>query len=169
MAIEIRRGTAEDTEGFIRLLEEVRQNMDHKEWFYLDPPEVVREMMEDGTMELWVAMDGEKMAAAFDLLHPGLEEYNYGYDLGFDGQQLMQVINMDSAAVHPDYRGQGLQRRLLQTAEEALLGKGERYLLCTIHPENCFSLNNALKQGYEIQKTLPKYGTVRHILCKKIF
>lgn len=169
MAVEIRKGFLADIEGFITLLTEVREAMEHKEWFYLDPPDVTRMMMADGTMELWVAMDGERMVAALDVLHPGLDDYNYGYHLDFDREKLMRVVNMDSAAVHPDYRGQGLQRRLLEAAESELRGKGERYLLCTIHPENQFSLNNALKQGYTIQKTGPIYGSVRHFLCKKIF
>lgn len=169
MSVVIRKGTTEDLDGFITLLTDVYHSMDRKDWFYLDPPEVLREMMADGTMELWVAVDGGCLAGALSILHPGLKEYNYGYDLGFTEDQLLKVINMDSAAVHPDYRGQGLQRLLLHTAEQELQGSGERYLLCTIHPENQFSLNNALKQGYVIQKTLPKYGAVRHILRKNIF
>ena len=71
MPIEIRKGTAADTEAFIRLLEEVREGMEHKEWFYLDPPEMVREMMAEGIMELWVATDGNRLAGAFDIIHPG--------------------------------------------------------------------------------------------------
>lgn len=167
--IFIRRGTPADTEAFIRLLAEVRQGMTNKEWFYLDPPEDVREMMESGVMTLWVAMDGEKLAGAFDSLTPGLEAYNYGYQLGFSQEDLQKVINMDTAAVHPDYRGQHLQRRLLQAAEAELSGSGEKHLLCTIHPDNIYSLQNALAQGYTIQKTLPMYGSVRHILRKDIF
>lgn len=76
MDIEIRRGTKSDTENFIRLLREVKETMEHKEWFYLDPPEVVREMMENGTMQLWVAVDGDSLAAAFDILLPGLGSHN---------------------------------------------------------------------------------------------
>lgn len=169
MALEIRKGTMADIGGFIALLQEVQSAMEHKEWFCLDPPERIREMMAEGKMELWVAMDGCRMAGALDVLYPGLEEYNYGYDLGFDRDELLRVVNMDSAAVHPDYRGQGLQRRLLDKAEQELRERGAQYLLCTIHPENRFSLNNALKQGYEIQKTGPKYGSTRHFLCKTIF
>lgn len=167
--IIIRRGTREDTESFIRLLSEVRQGMTHKEWFYLDAPEEVREMMENGTMQLWVAMDGDRLAGAFDALVPGLEAYNYGYQLGFSAEELLRVVNMDTAAVHPDYRGQHLQRQLLQAAEEALSGTGKKHLLCTIHPENIYSLQNALAQGYTIQKILPMYGSIRHILRKDIF
>ena len=168
MSIVIHKGNQSDTEKFICLLQNVRESMEHKEWFYLDPPEDVRAMMANGTMELWVAEDGERMVAAFDILRPGPQEFNYGYDLGFSEEELGQVINMDSAAVHPNYRGQGLQRRLLQTAEAAIQGEGKRILLCTVHPENRFSLQNVLNQGYTIQKKLEKYGSVRYILRKDI-
>ena len=63
MKIEIRKGSCGDTENFIRLLQEVRESMEHKEWFYLDPPEEVRKMMENGTMQLWVAMDNCHLAS----------------------------------------------------------------------------------------------------------
>lgn len=169
MGVEIRKGTMEDVEGFLALLQEVREHMDHKEWLYLDPPEIVRQQMSDGTMQLWIAVDGERIVAAFDLLIPGLAEYNYGYDLGFSEEQLQRVINMDTAVVHPAYRGMGLQRQLLQTAEATLNGAGERCLLCTVHPDNRFSLNNAVKQGYVIQKELAKYDSVRYLLRKDIF
>ena len=82
MRLKFRKGTIEDTEHLIRFLEEVRAGMSRKDWFYLDPPEVVRAMMTKGIMELWVAEDGNRMAAIFDVLYPGLESYNYGYDLG---------------------------------------------------------------------------------------
>ena len=143
--------------------------MPQKEWFYLDPPDIVRGMMNDGTMALWVAMDGERMAAAFDILYPGLASFNYGYDLGLTERELLQVVHMDTSAVHPDYRGMGLQQKMVQTAEEALTGQGRRILLCTVHPENCYSLNNMRKQGYAIQKRVSKYGSERFVLRKDIF
>lgn len=168
MELTIRKGTVADTEQFIRLLDTVREAMEHKEWFYLDPHGFVREMMKTGKMELWVAMDGERMAAAFDILRPGLDEYNYGYDLNLTKEQLLRVINMDSAAVLPEYRGLGLQRKLIAMGEEQLRREGKRILLCTVHPDNRFSLDNVLKQGYQIQKKLDKYGSVRYLLRKDL-
>lgn len=168
MEIVIRKGGREHTEALIALLREVWEAMPNREWFYLDSPEDVRQMMADGTMELWVAMDGGRLAGAFDILHPGLDAYNYGNDLGFSEEELLRVINMDTAAVHPDYRGQGLQKKLMETAEAELRERGKHILLCTVHPENRFSLNNVLKQGYSIQMELPKYGSVRYILRKDI-
>lgn len=169
MDIQIRKGTVEDTEKLIQFLLDIKTGMQNPEWFYLDPPDAVREYMHSGTMQLWLAMDGEQIAAIFDYLIPGLESNNYGYDLNLPVEDLLCVINLDNAAVHPDYRGMGLQRKMIQIAEEHLRITGPHILLCTVHPENSFSLQNVLNQGYTIQKQLAKYGSVRYILRKDIF
>ena len=102
MTLEIRKAIPEDTEPFLALLRQVREAMPRKEWFYLDAPEDVREMLRNGVMKLWLAMDGSRIAGAFDYLLPGLEPYNYGYELNLPEENLRQVVNMDTVAVHPD-------------------------------------------------------------------
>lgn len=164
----IRRAGPEDTEEFIGLLQQAWHHMENKEWLYLDSPEEVREMMADGTMKLWVAMDGERMAAAFNILIPGLNSFHYGYDLDFTREQLLQSVNMDTIVVHPNYRGRGLQRILMTEAENWAREQGYGVLLCTVHPDNRFSLDNMLRLGYRVQKKLPKYGSVRYVLRKDI-
>ncbi len=168
MELTIRKGGRGDLPAYLSLLQDVRASMDHPEWFYLDPPEEVRAMLEAGAMELWVALDGERLAAGFDLIRPGLESYNYGYDLDFTEEELLRVVNMDTAAVHPDYRGHGLQSALIRQAEAKLRQEGNWILLCTVHPDNQFSLRNVLGQGYTIEKKLEKYGSVRYILRKDL-
>lgn len=168
MELTIRKGTTEDTENLICFLQEVRRGMVNQEWLYLDDPEEVRRALADGTMQLWVAVYGNQFAGIFDILIPGLAEYNYGYDLDFKREDLLRVIHMDTAAVHPDYRGQGLQKRLMQEAEQYATEIGGRILLTTVHPDNHYSLNNILQQGYTIEKRIPKYGSVRCILRKDL-
>jgi len=169
MELKIRRGTLDDAGRFIRFLNEVKAEMPQKEWFYLDPPEWIRKMLAEGTMTLWLAEDGDRIVAAFDILQPGLDSCNYGYDLELDREELMQVVHMDTAAVHRDYRGLGLQRKLVETAEKQLSGKGSRILLTTVHPDNFYSLNNMRRQGYRIQKRVEKYQSERYVLRKDIF
>lgn len=169
MGLTFRKGTVADAENLVCFLERVRAEMTHPEWFYLDPPDLVREMLEDGTMTLWLAEEKHRIAAVFDILQPALKDYNYGYDLNLREDELLQVVHMDTAAVHPDYRGSGLQGQMVRMAEQELSGKGRRILLTTVHPENKYSLNNMLKQGYVIQKQVEKYGSRRYVLRKDIF
>ena len=75
---------------------------------------------------------------------------------------------MDTVVVHPDYRGLGLQKRLMQTAETELSKAGQHILMCMVHPENRYSLNNVLSQGYTICTTVDMYGSIRHVLRKDI-
>ena len=169
MNLTFRKGTTDDAGAFVHFLDEVKAEMTQTDWLYLDPPEVVFSMMENGTMEIWLAMDQDRVAAAFSVLYPGLEDCNYGYDLELPESDLLRVVHMDTSAVHRDYRGQGLQRKMVQTAEQELALKGEKILLCTVHPDNLFSLENMIQQGYKIQKRMHKYGSERFILRKNIF
>ena len=168
MDIKIRKGEMRDTEAYLRFLHEVKAAMNHSDWFFLDPDDEVYAMMREGAMELWLAEDGRKIVGAFCIVVPGLKTFNLGYDLDFGEEQLMRVVHMDTAAVRPDYRGLKLQNRLMAEAERELLRRGGRILLCTVHPENQYSIQNVLKQGYTIVKKLGKYGSVRYILRKDL-
>jgi len=166
MNITIRKGSIADTDRMLQLLHKVKDGMDHDAWFFLDPDEEIRGMMESGVMQLWLAEDGDRVAAIFDYIIPGLNGYNYGYDLGFSEEQLLRVVQMDTAAVDPDYRGMKLQKTLMQRAEQEIREVSGRILLSTIHPDNCYSLNNLLAQDYFIANKVGKYGSVRYVLRK---
>lgn len=169
MELIIRRGSLMDVDAFLNLLHVVKDSMENPEWFYLDPDEDVWCMMKKGAMKLWVAMDGKTLAGAFAVVYPGTDEHNYGYALRFSEQQLKKVIHMDTAVVHPAYRGLGLQRKLTAEAESALTGQGERILMSTVHPDNRFSLQNMQSMGYEVLARVEKYGSVRYVTRKYIY
>ena len=89
---------------------------------------------------------------------PGDSEENLGRDIGLPESELMLVAHMDSVAILPEYRGAGLQKRLMQHAEQELAEQGYRYFMCTVHPENRYSRQNIIKQGFKPVKTALKYG-----------
>lgn len=165
MDIQIRKGTLSDVDGYIRLLHDVKNAMESVEWFYVDPDEKTWELARNGSLKFWLAEENDRIAGAFSIIDPGMDAFNLGRDLDLEDALLEKVIHMDTAAVHPDYRGLGLQRRLMQTAERELAG---HILLCTVHPDNRYSLQNVLKQGYTIEKRMEKYGSVRYILRKDL-
>ena len=165
MELRIRKIGMDELDKYLEFSHKVKDMMAQEDWFFLDPDEEVREMMARDAVAIWLAEDGDRIAAVFCIVYPGLEAFNIGYDLGFTEENLSRVVHMDTAAVHPDYRGRGLQNRMMAHAEGELQGK---ILLCTIHPDNCYSLNNVLKLGYNIEKKTRRYGSVRYILRKDL-
>ena len=163
MDITIRKGTPADLEAFLSFTHTVRDAMDNTAWFALDPDDELRALTADGSMEFWMAESGGRLAAVFSIIRPGLRDFNLGYDLELEQEDLLRVTHMDTAAVHPDFRGRGLQKRMMAEAEDQLAG---RILLCTIHPDNRYSLGNARALGYRIEKQVQKYGSIRCILRK---
>ena len=163
MEITIRKGSLADLEAFLAFTHLVQNAMEDREWFALDPDEELRELTAAGDMEFWMAEEGSRLAAVFSVIRPGLRDWNLGCEIGLEEEALRRVVHMDTAAVHPDYRGHGLQKRMMILAEEELSG---HILLCTIHPDNRFSLRNALKLGYRIEKQIGRYGSVRNVLRK---
>ena len=69
--------------------------------------------------------------------------------------------------VRYEYRGNGLQkeliRRLCVHAEE----KGYKWLSSTVSPENPWSMNNLIANGFTEAKVLVKYGGLKRILYAK--
>lgn len=163
MDMTIRKGALSDLEDFLAFTHAVQEAMADTAWFALDPDEEMRELTQAGDMEFWLAERGGRLAAVFSIIRPGLRDFNLGHEIGLGEAELLQVIHMDTAAVHPDFRGLGLQRRLMAEAEQVLQG---RILLCTIHPDNRYSLENALRLGYRIEKRIDRYNSVRYVLRK---
>ena len=168
MNIIIRKATCQDTENYIALLHQIKDGMKQSDWFFVDSDDWIRGWVNSGSMQIWLAEDGTRLAGAFSIVCPGFDPDNLGYDLGFTQEQLLRVVHMDSAVVHPDYRGLGLQKRLMAEAEKEIRKQPHRILLTTVHPENQYSLQNILKQDYTVVKEYKKYGSFRCILRKDL-
>ncbi|MDE6107297.1 MAG: GNAT family N-acetyltransferase, partial [Oscillospiraceae bacterium] len=97
------------------------------------------------------------------------EEHNLGNDLGFSPQQRSLVAHMESAAILPEFRGRGIQKKLISAAEARVAALGYRYSLCTVHPDNLPSFRSLVSLGYQVAETKLKYGgKLRHIMKKEL-
>lgn len=182
--------SSDTIDTFIQLIREIWQDMPEKDWFSMDPEEEIRGRFPRGEAWLYTVSEAGNrnearnrdeeakrneagngnLAGIFMATFPGLTEENLGWDLGFDEEALLKTAHMDTAVILPAYRGNGLQGQLMQKAEADLKQAGYRYLLCTIHPDNQYSMNNALKLGYKVAKSTVKYGGLpRNILLKTLF
>lgn len=167
----IEKASPSDFRLFADIIQSVWQHMEHQEWFAADDLEYIRHTLAPGRGIGYKAIEKstKETAGVFLAAIPGLDESNMGYDIGLPKSALPQAVHMDSVAVLPQYRGNGLQYLLMQRAESDLKEQGFQYLLCTVHPENQYSRNNILRQGYRFVLQKKKYnGTIRDIMLKQL-
>lgn len=171
MPFQIKLASAQDFDAVLTLIQAVWACLPQKEWFAADPPSQTRRLLEQGKMTAYQAVETKtgKLAGVFLTAFPGRSRENLGRDIGLPDTELERVAHMDTAAILPEYRGNRLQIRLMRRAEEDLRQQGFGYLLCTVHPDNRFSRDNMLRQGYQAVKITKKYGGLpREILCKEL-
>ncbi|MGL4741645.1 MAG: GNAT family N-acetyltransferase [Sarcina sp.] len=103
----------------------------------------------------------ENQLIAFGLyLHEGLLETNYGYDLDYSVEEIEKTGQIEITIVHPDFRGNRLQKILCDKMIEVAKKNGDYTVAATVSPENLHSLNTFLKLGFIINKEKLKYGGV---------
>ena len=165
---EIIPATEKDIPELMAMIHEIYDAIPIKEWFCLNSDEAVTGYMTTGGFALKAMCDG-KLAGVFIARTKELEKENIGYDLKFDEEQRKLSAHMEIAMVRKEYRGQGLQKIMMEKAEEILKEQGFHYLLGTAHPDNAASVNTFLKLQYEQVMTKEKYGGMkRSIFCKEI-
>lgn len=157
-----------DMDGILYIMEQVKETVEDPAWFVAEDRDYVERHArgEDGFTVVAETADG-RLAAFFTIDYPGSREDNLGHDMGFTEEECMHTAHMDIVGVLPEYRGNHLMAKLLEAAEDRLLGRGYRHLMCTIHPDNRYSLKNMTSHGYLVAATKEKYGGLpRHILYK---
>lgn len=164
----IRNAGCADVSGIMKVMEEARTTTLHGEWFVADDENFVRDHLEEnGFIVVAETQEGE-IAGFFLVKYPCLEE-NLGTYLDYTEEELKKVAVMDSAAVAGSYRGNRLQEKMLKAAEKQIDKKRFCYLMCTVHPDNRYSLSNMERNGYIIRKKILCYGGLsRYILEKTI-
>lgn len=154
-----------EADAVFALQNEVRAAMPNPELFVPDTREHIGNYLKhDLCVGAW---DGGRLAAYFILRYCGQTEDNYAACFGLPRVEWDAWANADSAVVHPDYRGNGLQREMLQAALP-LLRPGIVGLGATVSPANPYSLNNALASGFEIVCRREMYGGHDRYLLKKV-
>ena len=162
----LRAAGPEDAAAFYALQNEVRAAMPHPEQFVPDTLEnIARYLKEDLCIGGWV---GGRLGAYFILRYCGHSEHNYAAFMGIPEAEWECWANADSVIVHPDWRGNGLQRILLEDALP-LLRPGIVGIGATVSPGNPYSLNNAKASGFEIVSRREMYGGHdRYLLAKHL-
>ena len=156
-----------DLPELLAIMEEAAADPVHPEWFISDDEAYMRSHL-TGKGFIAAARSREGEAAGFFMIkfpQPGEEQLADFLD--FSEEQKGRTAVMDSAVVRKKYRGHGLQKKLLKYCEEVLEKEGYRYFLCTVHPDNVFSLKNMENGGFRIVKRVNCYGGKDRFILQK--
>ena len=143
-AVTLRRCTPAEAPAVFTLQNEVRAAMPHPEQFVLDTLENIVDYLRTGVcIGAW---QQGRLGAYLILRLCGQSSENYAAFLGVPHAQWQHWANADSAVVHPDWRGNGLQRAMLEAAlprrcpgvAYRITGVGPAAAAAADHPSGCY-------------------------------
>lgn len=165
-----RKADINDAELLASSMKEIRSNMEDPSMYVIDIAEDIRHYIDGIHGFALLALEENTLAGYFIFRFPDIDEPEHlGDYLQLTDAEKKHVVYMDSAGVFPEFRGQGLQGKLLRAGEELLKGTKYTIALATVSPNNPASLHTLLKDEFKILTTAEKYGgLIRHILHKQL-
>ena len=162
--MQLRQCQPADLQVIIDLNEAIYAALPDKSVLRHNSPEMIASCLEEPNVTLGV-WDGDLLVAIGMLYVPQCIEEDHFHDLDLQGDY--KSANQKLFLVRDRYRGLGLQRTLIREVEKTAVARGYNLLCTTVAPNNDFSINNFLKEGYVYAKTEMKYGgLVRNLYYK---
>ena len=161
------RCTAKDAPAVYALQNAVRAAMPDPSQFVPDTLEnITAYLQKDLCIGAW---QGRRLGGYLIVRFCGQSEHNYAAFMdNIPRAEWDHWANADSAIVHADFRGNGLQRLMLETALP-LFPETITHIGATVSPENQYSLHNALASGFTIVARREMYGSYdRYLLAKEL-
>ena len=162
--MELRRCNPSDFEAVIELNETVYAALPDKSVLRHNSPEMIASCLQEPNVTLGIWEDNTLIAIGMLYVPQCLEEDHF-HDLGLQGE--FRSVNQKLFLVREGYRGLGLQRKLIREVEKIAVARGYNLLCTTVAPNNEYSINNFLKEGYVYAKTEEKYGGLKRNLYYK--
>lgn len=161
----------ENLQQILNLQESVIAALEQKATLQPLSSEEFHYILEGNGLMIGAFVEGQLIAFRALLVPPIDQEGHLGRDFGLKEEELHHVIYQEISNVHPDYRGNGLQKKLAVLIMEELRkrDKSYAYVCCTVAPFNIPSLKDKFEQGMEIVSLKEKYdGLLRYTFMKKI-
>lgn len=162
---EVRRLESDNLAAVIALQEYVIDHLTDKDMFLGRPHHILAQCLGACGVAVGAYFVGELIAFRM-IYYPG--EFNQGEYAGLPAAVWEHVAHVEVEAVHPQHRGNALQRRLavpLLAAAGDLQGK--RYLCSVVSPQNYPSIKDKLLLGLPVVRLVELPGNHwRYIFCR---
>lgn len=167
-AFEFRKCTLDDLDEICLIQEEAFDAMVDDSLLRRNSRESLEKCLNEPHYTLG-AFHGNTLAGFAILFNPMLTDENIALSAGFSEESAKNTVNFKLVIVRPDYRGNGLQTEFIERLEVLAKEKGFKKIFATVSPNNEYSKNNFLKNGYVFHSQKEKYGgLLRNIYYKDI-
>ena len=163
--MQLRQCQSSDFQAIVDLNETIYAALPDKSVLRHNTPEMIASCLEEPNVTLGI-WDDDLLVAIGMLYVPQCLDEDHFHDLDLHGDY--KSANQKLFLVREGYRGVGLQRKLIQEVEKIAVARGYNLLCTTVAPNNDFSINNFLKEGYRYAKTEMKYGGLDRNLYYKV-
>ncbi len=150
---------ANELENVVKLQNYVYSQLPNKQVLYMDSYQEMLDDMKSGAKIIGVYNEQNNLIAYRYIGFPGENDKNLGNDISLPKQEFNKVVHLETTVVHPEYRGNSLQSLTLQQVVPLVKAIGYKHLLCTVSPQNFYSLFNVMRNGLKIKALKRKYGT----------
>jgi len=163
------RAGVEDVEKVVNFENDILKALPDPNLFQGHDATALKEDIESGDDIILVREQKKKnLMALLIFIKPRDCVHNLALDAKLDKSAILKTAVISVIAVHPDFRGIGIQRYLLKLAEKLAKDCGAKYLTATVSPQNPHSLQNFLDKGYEIRDEKMKYGCKNRYIMLKV-
>lgn len=162
--------TIENIEQILSLQNVVIETLEDKSRLQPLSLEEFQYILEGNGMMIGAFIENELIAFRA-LLVPPIDDEHLGLDIGLPESELHRVIYQEISNVHPNCRGNGMQKILATVIMDELQKEDSKYdyVCCTVAPFNIPSLKDKFSQGMEIAVLKEKYGgSLRYVFVKEL-
>lgn len=154
-----------DIKPLLELQDEIVRTLEHEEFYFPSYYDEIAEALNGDNIILGV-YDGDKlvgMSAAYTsalFFSRPVEEWTQ-----LEGNKKMCH---EFVVIDKDYRGRGLQARLMEETVREAKEMGYDALWCCAHPDNTPSVSNIKRTGYHRVASIVHNGWPRDVFCLKL-
>ena len=152
-----------DLDKYYEFYYDVREHMEFPEWLGVIPKDIVKEALKNGG-KLWIYTSGDDYVASIMFMHTkndSLKKHNIEYDESIVG-------GVGPTMVNRKYVGNKLQTQMLKVIADYTRGVGMKYMETRVHPDNIYSVNNFVKDGYELVDSYQSEDGPRNVYLRKL-
>lgn len=149
---------------YLKFTEQVKKAMKNTEWFATyDKEELIEELKNKS--KIWIYYNNEEPVCSMMFLPSTKESIT---KLGLNDYDYKLVADYGPIMVNIKYIGNKLQYQMLKKLDEYSLKQGYRYAVATVHPNNNYSSNNFIKDGFKEVETKQLSWGLRNIYFKTL-